>query len=82
MTVNAFVFQPSTSLRVAVVTEIYPPEVNGVAMTLGRLVEALQERRHFVQLIRPRQHAADNAAGRELFEEVLKPGIRSHATMA
>jgi len=44
-------------LRIALVTETYPPEVNGVAMTLGRLVEGLQVRNHQVQLIRPRQHA-------------------------
>ena len=31
------------SLRVAVVTETYPPEVNGVAMTMARLVDGLLE---------------------------------------
>ncbi|MFP5411012.1 MAG: glycosyltransferase family 1 protein, partial [Gammaproteobacteria bacterium] len=46
-------------LRIAVVTETYPPEVNGVAMTLGRLVDGLQVRNHQIQLIRPRQHADD-----------------------
>lgn len=63
------------SLRVAVVTETYPPEVNGVAMTLGRMVAALQARNHQVQLIRPRQGAADAAVTRDNFEEVLKPGL-------
>lgn len=42
---NLFVFQelPASlsSLRVAVVTETYPPEVNGVAMTLARIVDGL-----------------------------------------
>ena len=75
MTANDLVFQQSPSLRVAVVTETYPPEVNGVAMTLGRLVEALQRRRHCVQLVRPRQGASDTAAHRDQFEEVLKAGI-------
>ena len=75
MTANAFVLQQPTSLFVAVVTETYPPEVNGVAMTLGRLVEALQRRRHHVQLIRPRQGATDSAAQGAWLEEVLKPGI-------
>jgi glycosyltransferase involved in cell wall biosynthesis len=64
-----------SSLRVAVVTETYPPEVNGVAMTIGRMVEGLQRRRHRVQLIRPRQNAAENPASNDQFEEVLKPGI-------
>ncbi|HEX9450980.1 MAG TPA: hypothetical protein VF934_06155 [Burkholderiales bacterium] len=41
MTANDFVFQQSTFLRVAVVTKTGPPEVNGVAKTPGRFVEAL-----------------------------------------
>jgi glycosyltransferase involved in cell wall biosynthesis len=76
---NEFVLQelqePSSSLRIAVVTETYPPEVNGVAMTLSRTVEGLRRRCHRIQLIRPRQGAADNPASSEQFEEVLKPGI-------
>ncbi|HWT86021.1 MAG TPA: glycosyltransferase, partial [Myxococcales bacterium] len=43
------------ALRVAVVTETYPPEINGVARTVGLMVEALVERGHEVQLVRPRQ---------------------------
>ncbi|MFN6171232.1 MAG: glycosyltransferase family 1 protein, partial [Burkholderiales bacterium] len=46
---------PRRSLRVAFVTETYPPEVNGVAMTLAHLVQGLHSRNHDVQLIRPRQ---------------------------
>lgn len=41
--------------RVAVVTETYPPEVNGVAVTISRIVEGLRTQGHRVQLIRPRQ---------------------------
>ena len=29
-------------LRIAVVTETYPPEINGVAMTISRMVEGLR----------------------------------------
>ena len=47
-------------LRVGIVTETYGPEVNGVAMTVGRLVEGLLARGHSVQLIRPRQHPRDD----------------------
>ncbi|MDD3529089.1 MAG: glycosyltransferase family 1 protein [Gallionellaceae bacterium] len=63
-------------LRVAVVTETYPPEINGVAMTIGRIVAALQARDHQVQLVRPRQagDGASAATGAGL-EEVLRPGI-------
>lgn len=63
------------ALRVAVVTETYPPEVNGVAMTLERMVGGLQQRGHQVQLVRPRQHAAERPATDARFEEVLKPGV-------
>jgi glycosyltransferase involved in cell wall biosynthesis len=63
------------SLRIAIVTETYPPEVNGVAMTIGRMVAGLQSRRHQVQLIRPRQGREDRPASGPDYEEVLKPGI-------
>jgi len=43
------------ALRLAFVTETYPPEVNGVALTLQKLVMELQGRGHALQLIRPRQ---------------------------
>ena len=62
-------------MRIAVVTETYPPEINGVAMTIGRMVSALQERNHQIQLIRPRQHSQENPAHAENFEEVLQRGM-------
>jgi hypothetical protein len=45
-------------LRIAVVTETYPPEINGVAMTISRMVEGLRQY-HDVELIRPRQDKQD-----------------------
>lgn len=62
-------------MRVAMVTETYPPEINGVAMTMGRIVSGLQARGHTVQLIRPRQHPGDRPAEQPLFEEVLQRGM-------
>jgi glycosyltransferase involved in cell wall biosynthesis len=63
-------------LRVAMVTETYPPEINGVAMTIGRLVAALQAREHQVQLIRPRQRGDATApTDPGPLEQVLRPGI-------
>ena len=62
-------------LRIAVVTETYPPEVNGVAMTLGRLVDGLQLRNHQIQLIRPRQHAGDQPQPTATLTEHLQRGI-------
>lgn len=63
------------SLRVACVTETYPPEVNGVAITLARVVEGLHRRNHDVQLIRPRQDRHDAAEREHGFHEVLMRGM-------
>ncbi len=56
------------------VTETFPPEVNGVAMTLGRIVEGLLRRGHAVQVIRPRQ-SRENTTFREGLDEVLSKGL-------
>ena len=63
-------------LRIALVTETWAPEVNGVAMTLGRMVDGLIRRGHGVQLIRPRQRPGETAAHGEGLEEVLARGLR------
>lgn len=49
-------------LRLAAVTETWPPEVNGVAYTLNRLLQATIEHGHEVQLVRLRRPATDLAA--------------------
>jgi glycosyltransferase involved in cell wall biosynthesis len=64
-----------SSLRVAFVTETYPPEVNGVSLTVARLVEGLQQRQHQVQLIRPRQTAIALADAPPQPHEVLMRGL-------
>lgn len=51
------------ALRVAVVTETYPPEINGVAITVARMVRGLRAEGHEVQVIRPRQPGDDDARG-------------------
>ncbi len=63
------------SLRVALVTETYPPEVNGVAATVAKLVEGLRGRGHALQLVRPRQDPADTASQQGDFAEVLMRGL-------
>ena len=42
-------------MRFAIVTETYPPEVNGVALTVHGLETGLRQRGHAVSLVRPRQ---------------------------
>lgn len=50
-------------MRIAVVTETYPPDVNGVALTLRRIVEGLQGLGHDVFLVRPRQTSDTESGG-------------------
>lgn len=50
---------PAPRLRLTLVTETFPPEVNGVARTLGRWVDTFRQRGHAVQVIRPRRSADD-----------------------
>ncbi len=42
-------------MRIAYVTETWPPELNGVSLTVERTVRFLRSRGHLVELIRPRQ---------------------------
>ncbi|MDO9437092.1 glycosyltransferase family 1 protein [Hydrogenophaga sp.] len=65
----------SPSLRLSVVTETWPPEINGVSLTLAKLVQGLCARNHQVQLIRPRQTHVDQALQHEGFEELLMRGM-------
>ncbi len=68
-------------LRVAFVSETYPPEVNGVATTVARFVEGLHARGHALQLVRPRQPggpaagSADAASPAAGIAEVLMRGL-------
>jgi glycosyltransferase involved in cell wall biosynthesis len=61
-------------LRVSVVTETWPPEVNGVAVTLAQLVSALVRAGHDIRLIRPRQRP-DDAARDSPLRDVLVGGL-------
>ena len=62
-------------MRLAVVSETYPPEINGVALSLSRFVEGLRKRHHDIQLIRPRQLPAEQPASGNGFAEVLTGGV-------
>ena len=62
-------------LRIACVTETYPPEVNGVAMTIARLVQSLREREHTVQVVRPRQVADAARMSGDAHDDVLVRGM-------
>lgn len=50
-----------TALQIAFVSETFPPELNGVAMTAGRLVNGLHAAGHHVRIIRPQQRGESKA---------------------
>ncbi len=60
-------------MRIAVVTETYPPEINGVATTMRQLVAGLSGRGHHVLLVRPRQ--ATDRKGQTARGHFLVPGL-------
>lgn len=65
----------SAPLNIALVTETYLPEVNGVAITIGRMVDGLRQQGHHIHMIRPRQHKQDVAAKEDSYEETLVSGM-------
>ena len=67
-------------MNICIVTETFPPEVNGVAMTNRRLVDGLGARGHQVTVVRPAQRAdrQKNPIGVDPLDsakEVTVPGI-------
>ncbi|KRA20119.1 glycosyltransferase family 1 protein [Lysobacter sp. Root604] len=67
-------------MRYAIVTETYPPEINGVALTVQGLEQGLRARGHRVDLVRPRQAHERSGAEHELLLRSLPlpryPGLR------
>ena len=62
-------------MHIAMVTETYPPEVNGVARTVALMADGLRALGHTIQLVRPRQGEADAPLAEPGYAELLRPGI-------
>ena len=62
------------SLRIALVTETYPPDINGVAHTVSKVVEGLRTRGHEVMLVRPRHQSDAMTANQYAMDELLVRG--------
>jgi UDP-2,3-diacylglucosamine pyrophosphatase LpxH/glycosyltransferase involved in cell wall biosynthesis len=62
-----------TIMRIEMVTDTFAPDVNGVAMTLGRLADGLRGRGHRVHVIHT---AADAEAGQSRVAAVSLPGYK------
>ena len=63
-------------LRIGIVTETYPPEINGVALTIARWVEGLRQRGHAVHLARVRQGENDRPLSTDALDTLPLPGFR------
>ncbi|WP_269536975.1 glycosyltransferase family 4 protein [Cerasicoccus fimbriatus] len=61
-------------MKLVLVTETYPPEVNGVAMTLERLVNNLILQGHQVELVRPKQKIDDTGPAPD-YPVHMVPGV-------
>ncbi len=63
------------ALHITVVTETYPPEINGVANTMRHLVAGLAVRGHQLHVVRPRQGTDSGSSGGARTGETLVPGL-------
>ena len=62
-------------MNIAIVTETFPPEVNGVAMTFGLIARELGRRGHRVTVYRPHRRDLPAAAQGADHTEVAMPGM-------
>ena len=62
-------------LKIAIVTETFPPEVNGVAMTFGVIASELGRRGHQVTVYRPGRPDLPGDASHPEFREIPMPGL-------
>ena len=68
-------YRTAPQRHICVVTETYPPEINGVALTLAHLVEGLLAQGHMVSVVRPHQKTAERRSGSHHFKVTLVPGL-------
>ncbi|MGB7950219.1 MAG: glycosyltransferase family 1 protein [Candidatus Binatia bacterium] len=61
--------------HVCIVTETYPPEVNGVALTLSHLAAGMRLRGHTVSIVCPRQRKVDKLHYRSDDRVTRVPGL-------
>jgi glycosyltransferase involved in cell wall biosynthesis len=62
-------------VKIALVTETFPPEINGVAMTLHRVVGGLSTRGHELEVVCPRRSDREEWAKTESFAVHMVPGL-------
>ena len=65
----------SEQRHICIVTETYPPEVNGVAMTLAHLVAGLRTQGHAVSVVRRRRQPSESSSDRGDPKVTVVPGL-------
>ena len=62
-------------MKLAFVTETFPPEINGVAMTFGTITRELGRRGHAVTVYRPRRSDLPSASAHPEYAVTALPGL-------
>ncbi len=62
-------------VKLAIITETFPPEINGVAMTFGVIASELGRRGHALTIYRPRRPDLADAATHPEYQQVALPGF-------
>ncbi len=62
-------------MKLSIVTETFPPEINGVSLTFGNLARRLAVRGHTVTVIRPNRPDLSAASASEPYEQIVVPGL-------
>ncbi len=62
-------------MNLTIVTETFPPEINGVAMTFGHIVRELTRRGHAVTVLHPRRNDRVNGKPYPGFNAIGMPGL-------
>jgi hypothetical protein len=68
-------YRTAPQRHICVVTDTYPPEINGVALTLAHLVEGLLAQGHMVSVVCPHQKTAERRSDNHHFKVTLVPGL-------
>src|SRR6185436_5282192 len=71
----SFYSPPHDLVKLALVTETFPPEINGVAMTFGTIARELGVRGHEVTVYRPRRVDLPPPSTHPEFTQVPMPGV-------
>ncbi|MEM0896601.1 MAG: glycosyltransferase family 1 protein [Verrucomicrobiota bacterium] len=62
-------------MRFTIITDTYPPEVNGVAMTLNRLADGLVQLGHDVEVVHPKRDGESDSISGSGVRSFLVPGF-------